>query len=262
MALTELSKVEQRYRAVLELDPDSRTVRVWWVLALGAVVYLGANVGAEAAGNGLVWVRRIAFTVALAVAELRRLRARIRPAVTVPSWVNPLSAAVLGLFMTGADLPNAFPYFIAIERIVNAGLGTTPSMMIIAGYALVYYLPCLLLLIAGATRGERVRRRLGTLYERLGAAPQRARRGRLPYRGGRSTLHRRSGMTRTASPTTPSGAEHTHRDGRLKRVAAGLAEAGDQVDEFEPQAAVHPRSGKTSATADDEGEWIGARRVA
>ncbi|GAB7037273.1 MULTISPECIES: GAP family protein [Catenuloplanes] len=138
------------------------------VLALGAVVYLGADVAADAAGNGLVWVRRVAFTVAavaLAAGGLRRLRDRVRPAVTVPGWVNPASAAVLGTVMTGADLPNAFPYFIAIERIVNADAGTTRSLLVIAGYALVY---CLLLLIAGAVRGDRVRRRLGGLYERLG----------------------------------------------------------------------------------------------
>ena len=142
------------------------------VLGLGAVVYVGADTAADAAGNGLVWVRRVAFTVAavaLAVAGLRRLRARIRPAVTVPGWVNPLTAAVLGLFMTGADLPNAFPYFIAIERIVNADVGTTHALLILAGYALVYCLPCLLLLIAGIARGDRVRRRLSALYERLGA---------------------------------------------------------------------------------------------
>jgi hypothetical protein len=142
------------------------------VLAVGIVVYLGADIAAGAAGNGLIWVRRIAFTiaaVALAVAGLRRLRARIRPAVTVPGWVNPASAAMLGLVMTGADLPNAFPYFIAVERIVAADVGTARSLLIIAGYALVYCLPCLLLLIAGATRGDRVRRRLGGLYERLGA---------------------------------------------------------------------------------------------
>jgi hypothetical protein len=142
------------------------------VLVLGAAVYLGADVAAGAAGDGLVWVRRVAFTVAavaLAVAGLRRLRARIRPAVTVPRWVNPLSAALLGVVMTGADLPNAFPYFIAIERIVDAGVGTARSLAIIAGYALIYCLPCLLLLVAGAARGDGVRRRLGTLYERLGA---------------------------------------------------------------------------------------------
>ena len=136
------------------------------------MVYVGADTAADAVGNGLVWVRRVAFTVAavaLAVAGLRRFRARIRPAVTVPGWVNPLTAAVLGLFMTGADLPNAFPYFIAIERIVNADVGTTHALLILAGYALVYCLPCLLLLIAGITRGDRVRRRLSALYERLGA---------------------------------------------------------------------------------------------
>jgi hypothetical protein len=142
------------------------------VLGLGAVVYVGADAAADAAAGGLVWVRRIAFTmaaVALAVAGLRRLRPRIRPAVTVPGWVNPLSAAALGLVMTGADLPNAFPYFIAVERIVDADVGAARSLAIIAGYALVYCLPCLLLLIAGAARGDRVRRRLGRLYERLGA---------------------------------------------------------------------------------------------
>jgi cytochrome c biogenesis protein CcdA len=142
------------------------------VLALGAVVYVGADIAADAVGDGLVWLRRIAFTVAavgLAVAGLRRLRARIRPAVTVPGWVNPVTAALLGLIMTGADLPNAFPYFIAIERIVTADVGTTRALLILAGYALIYCLPCLLLLLAGAARGDRVRRRLGTVYERLGA---------------------------------------------------------------------------------------------
>ena len=71
--------------------------------------------------------------------------------------------------MTGADLPNAFPYFIAIERIVNADVSTMQALLVIAGYALIYCLPCLLLLVAGAARGDRVRRRLAGLYERLGA---------------------------------------------------------------------------------------------
>ncbi len=167
--------------ALLLLAPMAHPVRVaagfvvgayLTVLGLGTLVFLGADTAADAAGSGLVWVRRTAFTVAavaLAVAGLRRLRPRIRPAVTVPGWVNPLTAAALGLFMTGADLPNAFPYFIAIERIVNADVGTIPALLILAGYALVYCLPCLLLLVAGIVRGDRVRRRLGELYERLGA---------------------------------------------------------------------------------------------
>jgi cytochrome c biogenesis protein CcdA len=142
------------------------------------VVYLGADVAADTVGNGLVWLRRIAFTVAaavLAISGVRRLRDRIRPAVTVPSWANPASAAILGLVMTAADLPNAFPYFIAIERIVNADVGTARSLLIIAGYALVYCLPCLLLLVAGATSGDQVRRRLSSLYDRLGSEKEQPR---------------------------------------------------------------------------------------
>jgi cytochrome c biogenesis protein CcdA len=149
------------------------------VLGLGTVVYVGADTAADAAGSGLVWVRRTAFSVAaiaLAVAGLRRLRPRIRPAVTVPRWVNPLTAAALGVLMTGADLPNAFPYFLAIERIVSADISTVHAVLILSGYALVYCLPCLLLLIAGAAHGDRVRRRLSRLYERLGAEKHQPRR--------------------------------------------------------------------------------------
>ncbi|MFD6418676.1 GAP family protein [Streptomyces sp. NPDC060194] len=173
--------------ALLLLAPVARPVRTaagftvgayLTVLGLGVLVYLGADAAADAVGDGLVWLRRTAFTVAalaLAVAGLRRLRPRVRPAVTVPSWVNPLTAAGLGFLMTGADLPNAFPYFIAIERIVNADVGTASALLVIAGYALVYCLPCLLLLAAGATHGDRVRRRLGSLYARLGAEKEQPR---------------------------------------------------------------------------------------
>lgn len=173
--------------ALLLLAPLTRPVRAatafvagayLTVLGLGVLVYLGAEAAATAVGDGLVWLRRGAFTlaaVALAVAGVRRLRARTRPAVTVPRWVNPLTAAPLGVLMTGADLPNAFPYFIAIERLVNADTGAAPAMLVLAGYALVYCLPCLLLLIAGAARGDRVRRRLHGVYQRLGAAREQPR---------------------------------------------------------------------------------------
>ena len=122
------------------------------------------------------------MTVALllGVAGLRRLRPRIRPAVTVPRWVNAPTAAGLGLLMTGVDLPNAFPYFIAIERIVGAGLGTAHALLIIAGYALVYCLPCLLLLIAGAFHGERVR--AASAPSTNASAPRRSSRAAYPSR--------------------------------------------------------------------------------
>ncbi len=50
------------------------------------------------------------------------------------------------------------PYFIAIERIVSADAGTPQALLVLARYALVYCLPCMLLL--GAANGDRVRRRL------------------------------------------------------------------------------------------------------
>ncbi|MFI9123539.1 GAP family protein [Streptomyces bikiniensis] len=173
--------------ALLLLAPGAHPVRMaagftvgayLTVLGLGALVYLGADAASGAVDSGLTWVRRTAFTVAaltLAVAGLRRLRSRVRPAVTVPTWVNPFSAAGLGFLMTGADLPNAFPYFLAIERIVNADVGPTGALPILAGYALVYCLPCLLLLVAGALYGDRVRRRLDGLYARIGAEKEQPR---------------------------------------------------------------------------------------
>ncbi len=148
------------------------------VWGLGALLYIGADAAAGALGDGLAWVRRVAFTVAavaLAVAGLRRLRPRTRPAVTVPRWVTPLTAAPLGVLMTGADLPNAFPYVIAVERLVNAGAAPAAALLVITGYAVVYCLPCLALLLAGATHGDKVRRRLSGVYARLGAAQRQPR---------------------------------------------------------------------------------------
>jgi predicted lysophospholipase L1 biosynthesis ABC-type transport system permease subunit len=40
---------------------------------------------------------------------------------------------------------------------------------VLSGYALVYCLPCLVLIATGAAAGDRVRRRLDGVYSRLGA---------------------------------------------------------------------------------------------
>ncbi|MGN9809346.1 GAP family protein [Micromonospora sp. BQ11] len=173
--------------ALLLLAPLARPVRAaaafvagayLTVLGLGVLLYFGADAASAAVGDGLLWLRRGAFTlaaIALVVAGIQRLRTRTRAAVTVPRWVNPVTAAPLGVLMTAADLPNAFPYFVAVERLVNADLGPLPVLLALAGYALVYCLPCLLLLLAGAVRGDRVRTRLETVYQRLGAARERPR---------------------------------------------------------------------------------------
>ncbi|GAB3311296.1 hypothetical protein GCM10027451_23080 [Geodermatophilus aquaeductus] len=143
------------------------------VLALGLAVYTGAGAAADAVAGGVTWVRRIALGLAavlLVVAAVRRLRSRHRSAVTLPSWFGPWTAAPVGVLVTGADLPNAFPYVIAIERLVSAGVPAGQGVAVLAGYALVYCAPCLVLLGLGALHGTSVRRRLSGVYERIGSA--------------------------------------------------------------------------------------------
>jgi hypothetical protein len=142
------------------------------VFAVGAALFLTAGAAAGAVDGIVVVLRFLAFGAggaALIVAGIRRLRDRPRAPIALPAWFRPATALPFGVVVTGADLPNAFPYFIAVERIVDAGSGTTVSLLVIAGYAVVYCLPCLLLLLVGLAHGERVRRRLGSVYERLGA---------------------------------------------------------------------------------------------
>ena len=74
------------------------------------------------------------------------------------------------MLVTAADLPNAFPYLIAIERLVTADVPLATGLWVLAGYAVVYCLPCLVLLAVGTRHGERVRRRLQRVYDRIGQA--------------------------------------------------------------------------------------------
>ena len=141
------------------------------VLAMGTVVLLSAGAAASAVSGGLAWIRRIAFAVAalaLLVGAVRRLRDGRRGAVELPAWFSPWTAAPIGVLVTGADLPNAFPYLVAIERLVAVGVPTGLGVLVLALYAVVYCLPCLVLLLLGTVHGERVRRRLARVYDRIG----------------------------------------------------------------------------------------------
>ncbi len=57
------------------------------VLLVGVCIYLGADAAAALIGNGLVWLRRIAFGLAAAAllwSAVRRLRSYHRKAFTLP----------------------------------------------------------------------------------------------------------------------------------------------------------------------------------
>ena len=141
------------------------------VLVVGLALYLGAEAAASSITGALAWVRRGAFglaALALLVSAVRALRVRRRTAIGLPAWFTPFTAAGLGVVMTGADLPNAFPYFIAIERLVSADLTTSTAVLVLVGYALVYCLPCLVLLALGLSRGGRVTSALKRLHDRFG----------------------------------------------------------------------------------------------
>ena len=143
------------------------------VAVAGLALFGAADLAAEVIGSGLQWLRRIALAAAataLFVAGVRRWRPRTRSAVALPGWFSPWTALPLGVVMTGADLPNAFPYFIALERLVAAGAGAVDASLVILGYAAIYCLPCLLLLAVGVRHGAAVRARLSRVYDRFGAA--------------------------------------------------------------------------------------------
>jgi cytochrome c biogenesis protein CcdA len=147
------------------------------VFTLGAVVFISAGAAADVVSDGIVWLRRLAFglaAVALFVAAARRLRPRARQAIRLPAWFSPATALPLGVVMTGADLPNAFPYFIAIERLISAEADTTTGLVVLAGYAVIYCLPCLVLLLAGRVLHDHVQPWLQRLFRRLttGTSPR------------------------------------------------------------------------------------------
>lgn len=143
------------------------------VFLLGLALYVGAEAAASSISGALTWLRRGAFGLAalvLLVSSVRSLRVRHRSSVGLPNWFTPGAAAGLGVVMTGADLPNAFPYFIAIERLLAAGVATPAGVLVLALYALVYCVPCLVLLALGLSRGERVIGALRRLHDRFGTA--------------------------------------------------------------------------------------------
>lgn len=141
------------------------------VFVAGAALFLTAGAAAGAVDGIILGLRFVAFGaagIALIFAGIRRLRERPRRAIELPAWFSPWTALPFGVLLTAADLPNAFPYFIAIERMVATEVPIGVGLAILAGYTVIYCLPCLILLVVGLTNGPRVRGWLQRLVDRLG----------------------------------------------------------------------------------------------
>lgn len=147
------------------------------VLVAGAALFLGAGAAAGAVDGIVIALRYVAFGaagVALIISGTRRFTTRARKPIELPVWFTPWTAFPFGVLLTGADLPNAFPYFIAIERLIDAGTIPSQGLWVLAGYAVIYCLPCLLLLLVGLTSRSRTQAFLTRVTQRFGTGEVRA----------------------------------------------------------------------------------------
>jgi hypothetical protein len=141
------------------------------VFGAGAALFLGAGAAAGAVDGIVQGIRYVAFAAAgfvLILSGIRRFRTRPRTPIALPVWFTPWTALPFGALLTGADLPNAFPYFIAIERLLDAGLTPGEGLLVLAGYAVIYCLPCLVLLAVGLLARRRTHAVLSRITTRLG----------------------------------------------------------------------------------------------
>lgn len=141
------------------------------VFGLGAILFLSAESAAGAVDGIITGLRFIAFgaaAVALIASGLRRFTDRPRKAIGLPEWFSPLTALPFGIMLTAADLPNAFPYFIAIERLVAAQVGVPAGVLLLVGYTVIYCLPCLVLLAVGVMSRDQTHAWLTKIVRRFG----------------------------------------------------------------------------------------------
>ena len=164
---------------ILILLTARKPVATGWAYTAGAmslffIFAITLFLGADAAGTFVedigIWMRRLIFaalSVFFVVMALRRLRTRVRKMPVAPRWVNPIMAFPLGLMATLSDLPNAFPLFIAVERLISSGIDAIAGVAVLAGYTVVYALPTLAILVAGIFFRERIIKRLQRFMKRF-----------------------------------------------------------------------------------------------
>lgn len=186
LAIVDSVNTSTIWLVILILLTARRPVATGWAYAAGAMslffifaatIFLGATIAGAIVEDVSTWMRRlifIALSVFFIVMAVRRLKTRIRKMPVAPKWVNPLMAFPLGLIATLSDLPNAFPLFIAVERLISAGVDNIVGMVILGGYTIVYALPTLAILVAGIFFRERIMRRLQHFMKRFTAGEVKA----------------------------------------------------------------------------------------
>nr|WP_240895575.1 GAP family protein [Kineococcus siccus] len=139
---------------------------------LGVALYLGAAAAEAAVAGGLPAVRRaglVLLAVLLLVHAVRRARRRPGRVPDLTRWASPAAAAGLGVLGALSDLPTAFPFLLAVERLVSADVTTTTALLALLGYVVVLSLPALVVVRVVAAHREGARSLLEGLLARLGA---------------------------------------------------------------------------------------------
>ena len=146
-----------------------RPTATGWMYAIGALVsfmalafalYFGAQAASEVVAEFSLWVRRIIYVVlavAFVVFGVRKLKTRQRGGIPkLPAWINPYTGILLGALATVADIFNAFPLFLALDRIVEVDVSAGTAVLTLVVYSLIYILPTFALLGLGLIYRKRV----------------------------------------------------------------------------------------------------------
>lgn len=178
LALIDSINVSTIWIVVVILLGARRPAVTGWAYAAGAFItfliftsllFFGLTVAGTWLTELTLWMRRILFavmTIVFTVLGARRFRSRPRRGYGLPAWVNAWTAFPLGLLATISDIPNAFPMFLAIERLVDADITPATAIPILIGYTAIYALPTVAVLVLGLIYKDRLRTRLQTLYDR------------------------------------------------------------------------------------------------
>ncbi|MEN9872823.1 MAG: hypothetical protein RL450_758 [Actinomycetota bacterium] len=146
------------------------------VFLSGAGLFVTAQWSATQITGLLGWISTFVFIVAglwLIWHGVARLKPAQRKEIHLPHWVSPGTAWFFGGFFTAADLPNALPYLVAIERLVDVEAGWN-ALWVIFAYSLVYCLPCIFLLIFFKLNQSKMQKFVVLLHERFGKGERKA----------------------------------------------------------------------------------------
>jgi len=138
---------------------------------VGVALYLGASAAEDAVTGGLEAVRRaglLLLAVLLLVHAVRRSRARTGRGPGLPRWFSPATAVALGALGALGDLPTAFPFLLALERLVSAHVPAATAVLALVGYLVVLSAPSLVVVGVVAAHRDRARALLDGLLGRLG----------------------------------------------------------------------------------------------